>query len=145
MTARATAATLLAAIVLALGSCGGDDEPSAEEQAQTQVCDARDGIAREVDRLAGLTLTTATVDDVTSSLQSIEDDLRTIADNESQLSDDRRQQIEQATGRFADEVGDVVGDLGRSLSLSGAREQLSSALSQLGDAYRSSLERIDCD
>jgi len=129
---------------LALAACGSDDEPSAEEQASAQVCDARDGIAEEVDRLAGMTITTVTADDVTSSLRAIQGNLQTIADNESELSADRRQEVEQATSRFADEVRGVLSVLGRSLSLSDAREQLSTALSQLGEAYRSSLERIDC-
>lgn len=144
MTVRHAAAGMLAVAALALGACG-DDEQSAEQQASARVCDARGDIAGEVDRLSNMTLTSATVDDVTSSLRAIEDDLQTIADNEAELSDDRRQEIEQATDRFADEVRDAVGELGSSLSLSGAQQQVRDALSQLAAAYRSSLARVDCE
>lgn len=133
---------LLATATLAVAGCGGDSD---EEQAQSAVCDARDDIAQQVGELANLTLTTATVDQVRSNLEAIQDDLGTISDNRSELSDDRREEIESATARFTGEVRDVAGELGSSLSLSDARTQLSAALSGLGDAYRSTLARIDCD
>lgn len=135
-------AALLAGAAFALGACGGESD---EEQARAAVCDARDDIGQQVDRLANLTLTTATVDQVRSSLQAIQDDLTTIADNRSELSDDRRQEVEQATERFTGEVREVVGDVGSSLSLDDAREQLSGALTALGNAYRSTLAQVSCD
>lgn len=138
---RAVVALLATATALAVGGCGD----SAEEKAQTAVCDARDDIARQVDQLANLTLTTATVDQARSNLEAIQDDLTTISDNRSELSDGRRQEVETATTRFADEVRDVAGDLGGSLSLSAARTQLSAAFSELGNAYRSTLAELPCD
>lgn len=133
---------LLACGAALLGGCGGNSD---QENAQTAVCDARDDIGTQVDRLASLTISTATADDVKSSLESIQDDLQTIADNRAELSDDRRQEVETATTRFTDAIRSVAGDLGRSLSLSQARTQLSAALSDLRSAYRSTLAQVQCD
>lgn len=134
-------AALLVSAGLVLGACG----ESEEEQASAKVCDARDEIGQQVDRLSTLTLTTATVDDVRSGLQAIGEDLRTIADQQPELSDERRQQVEQAQRTFADQVSSVVADLGSSLSVSGAQRQLEAALTQLQTAYRSSLAQVSCD
>lgn len=124
------------------GGCGGE---SKQDQAKSAVCDARDDIGEQVDTLSSLTISTATVDQVRSSLQAIQGDLKTISDNRADLPDDRRQEIETATTRFTDTVRTVVGDLGRSLSLSEARGQLSTALTELKNAYRTTLAQVRCD
>lgn len=133
---------LLAGGAALLGGCGGD---SKQDQAKTAVCDARDDIGTQIDRLTSLTISTATVDDVKSSLQAIQGDLQTIADNRADLPDDRRQEIETATKTFTDQVRTVAGELGKSLSLSEARGQLSTALTELGNAYRTTLAQVKCD
>ncbi len=133
---------LLAGGTALLGGCGGE---SKEDQAQAAVCDARDDIGTQIDRLTSLTISTATVDDVKSSLQAIQGDLQTIADNRDDLPDDRRQELETATKTFTDQVRTVAGDLGKSLSLTEARGQLSTALTELGNAYRTTLAQVRCD
>lgn len=137
-------ALLTAGCAFALGACGGDDE-SPEEQAIANVCDARDDIGEQVDRLSGLTITTATTTEIRDGVQSIREDLRTIADQQSELSSERRDEVEQATRTFTDQLSGIVSSLGTDLSLSDARQQLSAALTQLGTAFRTSLEQVSCD
>lgn len=135
---------LLACSALALGACGDSDE-SPQEEAIENVCDARDDIGEQVDRLSSLTLTTATATEVGDSLQAIRADLTTIADQRAELSSERRQEVEQATRAFTDQLSDIAGSLGTDLSLSAARRQLSAALDQLASAYRASLAQVSCD
>ena len=59
---------LLIALVPASVLAGGESE---EEKATAQVCSARDNIAKQVDELKGLTLTTATTSQVRENLQAI--------------------------------------------------------------------------
>jgi hypothetical protein len=140
----------LAGAAAALGACGGNDDgggsstSSTQEQANAQVCAARDDIGQQVDRLSGLEVTTANVDEVRTSLTAIGDDLRTIAVQAPQLSAARRQQVDEAARTFADEVVGIVGDIGRSLSVSGAGRQVDAALTELRAAYSSSLAQLDC-
>src|SRR4029453_13586546 len=90
---------LLGSVAL-LGACGESDQ----EKAQNRVCDARDDIQKHVDDLAGLTVTSASIDQVTNNLKGIADDLRKIADERSNLSDDQRKDVEQAAKRFESEL-----------------------------------------
>ena len=136
-------ALLLTGSVLWFAACGGSDE-SPEEQANANVCAARQDIGRQVDRLSGLTLTTATATEVRDGLQAIGDDLRTIADQQPELSSQRREEVEQATRAFTERLSEIAGNLGTNLSVSGARRQLTAALDQLDSAYRSSLAQVSC-
>jgi hypothetical protein len=131
---------LVAAAAIVVG-CGESDE----EKAQAQVCDARADIRKEVDALRGLTLSTASLDDVRARVSAIRDGLRRIADAQGTLSDDRRAQVQGATESFTASVSEIVRGLGGSLSLSEAGTQLQAAAKQLGTAYSQSLGRIDCD
>jgi hypothetical protein len=132
------AVALLAAAALA--SCG----TSSEDKAKQQVCDARSDIAKQVDTLKGMTITTATADQVSKSLKAIGDDLKQISGAQGDLSASRRQQVTDANQAFASQMESTVSDLGKSLSVSGARAQLESALNQLASAYRSSFAKVDC-
>ena len=132
------AAALLAAAALA--SCG----TSKEDKAKNQVCDARSDIAKQVDTLKGLTLTSASVDQVRTSLKAIGNDLKQIADAQGNLSSSRKQQVKDANETFTSQVNSTLSDLGSSLSLTNAKSQLESSLKQLATAYQQSFAKVDC-
>jgi hypothetical protein len=127
-------------VVLGLGACG----ESTQDKAKSTVCDARADIGKQVDQLKGLTVSTATVDGVQSSLEAINSDLSKIRDAQGDLSGDRRQQVQDATKTFTSQLQSIAGSVGKSTSLSEAGAQLTSALQQLGDAYKQSFAKVDC-
>ena len=136
---RSTILMLLSA-ALALAACG----QSQQEKAKTKVCDARADVAKQVDELRGLTLSTATVDGVTANLKAIRDDLGKIANAQSDLSGARRDQVKAANQAFADQVRSIAQNVGRSLSVTDAKTQLKDATTQLASTYKQTLGRIDC-
>src|SRR5688572_5679235 len=85
---------------LALAACG----ESEEDKAKAQVCDARDDIRTEVQKLQDLTLGTATVDKVRASLEAIGKDLEKIADAQGQLSDSDEERVKKANQAFRSEL-----------------------------------------
>jgi len=137
-------ATLPIAVVLVpfllLTGCG----ESEDDDAMAAVCSARDGIAKQVDELQSLTLTTATTSAVTDGLQAISQDLTTIRENREELSDDRRGEVQAANDAFTDQVSELAGTVGRTLSIEGAAAQLESSLKQLGTSYRDTFGQLDC-
>ena len=136
---------LAAAGALALGGCGGGSSSSSnQDDAKAQVCDARADISKQVDTLKGLTISTATVDQVQKSLQAIMDDLSQIAKAQGDLAGDRKDEVQQANKAFANQVQDIVANLGKSLSLSNAGTQLQSGLQQLAGAYEDTFAKVDC-
>ena len=74
-----------------LVACGESDE----EKAQNAVCDARADIEKRVNDLAGLTITTASIEQVTNNLEAIRDDLEKIASDQKDLEPERRQEVEE--------------------------------------------------
>jgi hypothetical protein len=123
-----------------LAGCG----KSAEDKAKDQVCNARDDIAKQVSSLQSLTVETATVDQVKSSLTSIQNDLKKISDAQGDLKGARKEQVQKANETFTSQVTTVANDLKSNLSLQGAAQQLQSAVTQLGNAYKQSFAQIDC-
>jgi hypothetical protein len=144
MMSRKHTSLLLAGLLLIATTAGGCGE-SDEEKAQTQVCDARADLKKQVDELAALTPATATVDGVKANLTAIRNDLSEIADSQVDLSDDRKQQVESATQEFTSEVRAVAGELGSSLSASGAKAKLQAAGEQLASSYQQAFAQIDCE
>ena len=142
MAMRSSIASLLLVLIaaLALGACG----ESKEDKAKKTVCDAQADIGKQVDKLEGLTISTATVDAVQQSLKAINSDLSKIKDAQGDLSDDRRQQVEAANKTFTTQLQNIAESLGKSTSLSDAKSQLASALQQLATAYQQSFARVDC-
>lgn len=138
---KPTAALALLVVVLGLAACGGD---SKETKAKNQVCDARDDIAKQVDTLAGLTVSTATVDQVQTSLKAIGDDLTKITDAQGDLSDQRKSEVQAANDAFKSEVQSIASGLGQSTSIDQAKTQLTSALQQLATSYKKTFATIDC-
>ena len=120
--------------------CGESDA----EKAQTQVCDARTDLQKQVDDLAALTPATATVDGVKANVSAIGNDLNQIKDAQGDLNDERKQQVESATQEFAGEVEAVAADLRSDLSLSGAQAKLQAAGQQLASSYQQTFAKIDC-
>jgi hypothetical protein len=145
MTGRADRAQSIAVVVLLLvaGSAIGCGE-SDEEKAQSDVCDARADIQKRVNNLAGLTVSTATVEGVQDDLQGIQDDLKKIADAQADLNDERKQEVESANREFTSQLEAIGRDLGSNLSLSGAEAKLRSAAQQLASSYRQTFAKVDC-
>lgn len=138
-----TACSALAVVMLALvlGACG----ESSEEKAQNTVCDSRDDIANQVDKLKSLTAATVTTDEVKQSLDAIKNDLKDIAGAQSDLSSDRRSQVEAANKAFTSSVKEIAGQVVSSLSASDAQAALVTALQQLGASYQKAFAPVNCD
>jgi hypothetical protein len=137
--------TIIASILLVLAggllaACG----QSKADKAESQVCDARDDIAKQVKDLQGLTLTTATTKQVTDSLQAIQSDLKTIADATGDLSDERRKQVQEANDQFKAKMDQIRTDFGSKLSIQSAATQAKAALQQLAESYRSTFGQLAC-
>ena len=140
-------------IALALGACGdsSDETPASTgtstgdaAAAQTTVCNARDDIAKQVDELKGLTLSTATVSGVQENLSTIREGLEQIRSAQKSLNKDRRAEVKAATDEFVSTVTSVVKGLRSDVSLSEARSRITQAAQDLGAAFPASLGRIDC-
>jgi acetolactate synthase small subunit len=134
------AAVAALTLALTLAACG----ESKEDKAQKSVCSARADIKKQVDELKGMTVTTATLDDVQANLRAISDDLGKIATARGDLSDDRRQEVDKATETFKAEVADVSRELVTSVSLSDGKQQIETALQGLASSYQSAFAPIDC-
>lgn len=138
---RLRPAPLVAVLAAALlAGCG----QSQAEKASAQVCSAREDIARQVEQLQGMTLSTATTSQIKSSLQAIKDDLSTIVDAQGDLSDDRRDDVQAANEKFASSVRETVSSVGSTVSAQDAKAQLSRTFQQLADSYRSTFAELDC-
>ena len=131
---------VLVAAALALAACG----ESTQDKAQTQVCDARADIQKQVSDLSSLTLATASVDGVQSKLKAIRSSLQKIADAQGDLNAERKQQVQAANQAFRTQLSSIVSGLGDNLSLATAATKLKDAANQLADSYRQTLGRVDC-
>jgi two-component sensor histidine kinase len=134
--------TVLASLTLAAAGCGGD---SAEERAQSKVCDARASIQQSINSLKGLTASTATTDEVRQQLEAIRKDLGTIRSAQDDLSADRRADLQSANDQFADTIRTTAQTVLRSTSAQDASTELRQAADQLETTYKSALSPIDCD
>jgi flagellar hook-associated protein FlgK len=133
-----TTLALLAAGLLA--ACGD----SAEQKAQTTVCDARADISTQMDDLKALTPATFSTDAVSKNLRAIQSDLSEIRGAQSELSDDRRQQVEDATQTFTTAIQGVVKDIGTSATAQDAASTVTASLQQLASNYEQAFSRVDC-
>ena len=132
----------VAMLVVALGACGGK---SAEEKAQTTVCDARDDIGKQVADLKSLTPATVTIDAVTKNLDAIRNDLQDISGALQDLSSDRRSEFEAANKEFTSSVKEIASQFGTSLSASDAKAGIVTALQQLEASYQKAFAPLNCD
>jgi hypothetical protein len=118
---------------------------SAAAKAQTQVCDARADLKKQVDTLAALTPATATRDAVSGALDAMKNDLKQISGAQGDLNDERKQDVESANQEFSAQVKAVAADVGSSVSLSEAKASVQSAGKDLASAYQQSFASIQCD
>jgi len=140
---RAWIIGLLVCLLAALPVACGESE---EEKAQNRVCDARADIQKRVDDLAALTITSASIDDVTSNLKAIRTDLEKIAAERNDLAPEQRQEVEQAAKSFRSELEAAAKDVfsgAASGEQAGAR--IGSALDQLAKSFRKAYGPVDCD
>ena len=134
-------AALLGSAAL-LVACG----ESEEEKAQNEVCDARADIERRVDDLAGLTITTVSIEQVTNNLEAIRDDLETIAAEQGDLEPERRQEVEQAGQRFRSQLETTARDVvSGATSGEEAGATLGAALDDLAKTFREAYAPVECD
>ena len=117
----------LTAGALALTACGS----SQADKAKSQVCDARADIAKQVNNLKGLELSTATVDGVSASLKAIREDLGKIKDAQGDLNAERKQQVQTANQQFGAQVTSIARNVVQSASLAAAGTQFTQATTQL--------------
>jgi hypothetical protein len=137
--------TVVAVILLALAAgvltaCG----ESKADKAKNQVCDARDDIAKQVDTLKGLTITTATTDKISSSLAAIQSDLKKIADASGDLSAERKKDVQAANDAFKSTMSQITADFAGKLSIQDAATQAKAALQQLADSYAGTFGKLSC-
>jgi major membrane immunogen (membrane-anchored lipoprotein) len=136
---------VLAVLLVAAGllvACG----ESEEEKAQNEVCDARADIQRRVDDLADLTITTASIEQVTDNLEAIRNDLQTIAAEQGDLEPERRQEVEQAAKRFGSQLQATAQDVvSGAASGEEAGTRVGSALDELAKTFREAYAPVDCD
>jgi major membrane immunogen (membrane-anchored lipoprotein) len=134
--------TLVLASGALLVACGESDE----EKAQNNVCDARADIQQRVDDLAGLTVTSVSIDRVTNNLDAIGDDLQTIADERANLAPDQRQAVEEAGQQFRTEVEATAQDVvSGAASGEEAGERIGAALDDLAKSFSDAYGPVDCD
>jgi hypothetical protein len=134
-------AALLGCAALLVG-CG----ESEEEKAQNAVCDARADIEKRVDDLAGLTITSASIDQVRNNLEAIRDDLEEIAAEQGDLEPERRQDVEEAGKRFRSQLQTTAKDfVSGATSGEEAGASLKPSLEQLASSFRQAYAPLDCD
>jgi hypothetical protein len=123
-------------------ACGESDE----EKAQNRVCDARADIQKRVDDLAALTITSASIDDVTSNLKAIRDDLEKIAAEREDLAPEQRQEVDQAAKSFRSELETAAKDVvSGAASGEEAGARIGAALDQLAKSFRKAYGPVNCD
>jgi len=134
-------AAIVSVLAAVLAGCGGD---SKADQAKTDVCNARADISKQVDTLKGLTISTATLNQVQDGLKAIGDDLTKIKNARGNLSEDRRNEVDDANKNFESQVRTTFSDLGKSTSATDAKTQLQQAFQSLASTYQQTYAKIDC-
>jgi hypothetical protein len=131
----------LLGFVALLAGCGESDE----DKAQSAVCDARADIEKRVDDLAGLTITSASIDQVRNNLRAIRDDLEKIAAEQGDLEPERRQEVEEAGKRFRSQLETTAKELvAGTTSGEEAGARLGSALDDLARSFGKAFEPVNC-
>ena len=133
---------ILASVLAALPVACGESE---EEKAQDRVCDARADIEKRVDDLADLTITTASIEDVTNNLTAIRDDLEEIAAEREDLAPEQQDAIDQAAKRFRSELETTAKDVvSGAASGEQASARIGAALDDLAKSFREAYGPVDC-
>jgi chromosome segregation ATPase len=133
---------ILASLLTALPVACGESE---EEKAQDRVCDARADIEQRVDDLAGLTITTASIEEVTNHLKAIRDDLEKIAAEREDLAPEQRDAVDQAAKSFRSELETAAKDVvSGAASGEEAGARIGAALDELARSFREAYGPVDC-
>jgi hypothetical protein len=146
------AASLCSAGALLVGAvsfaaCG----ESAQDKAKAEVCSARSTIAKEVQKLQGLTVSSSAVDEAKSSVESISNQLKKITDAQPKLAEPRKEQVEAATSKFGEDLKAVTAEVAASLitgtseaALAAAKPKLKASAEKLAADYKQALGPISC-
>lgn len=138
---RHTPVALVATIAaFGLAACGESDE----DKAQSQVCDARADIQKQVTTFEDLPLTRAGLQQAATGVSAIETDLKQIADAQGNLDSDRKQQVQAATQAFTAQVRTIGADLVKSGVSGDPAAAVKTAGEQLAASYKQALEPLDC-
>jgi hypothetical protein len=137
---RTTAAVLLAAAALAAAGCGESDQ----DKAQTSVCDARDDIKQQVDKLKGMSASSFDAGEVTGALSAIQSDLSEIRDARSDLREARRKEIDSADKAFSGQVDTALDQVKSSIGSGDAAATIKAAVQQLASGFEQAFARVDC-
>ena len=141
MLGRSSFTILVAALVLG-AACGGE---SASEKAKSQICDASTDIQTQLNDHKGMTVGTATLEDVNTSLTAIKNNVRTIEAAIPDLDGDTKTQVQTATETFKLSVTSTLIPLfTNQTSLTEARSQLTSAVTTLASSYKQTYATIGC-
>jgi Tfp pilus assembly protein PilP len=140
MNKRLVLILLLATSLVVATGCG----ESKADKAKKQVCSSKSDIQTQVNKLKGMTLSTATTSQIQDSLNSIKSDLQKISSAQSDLSSDRKQQVQAANQAFTSQFQSILSDLGTNLSIANAKTQLQTATQQLASAYQQSFAKVNC-
>jgi Rad3-related DNA helicase len=139
---RRRAIVILASLFAALPVACGESE---EEKAQDRVCDARADIEKRVDDLAGLTITSASIDEVTNNLKAIRDNLEKIAAEREDLAPEQRDAVDQAAKRFRSELETAAKEVvSGTASGEEAGARIGAALDDLAKSFRDAYGPLDC-
>lgn len=99
-----------------------------------------------MDDLSALTITSASIDKVTSNLTAIRDDLEKIAAEREDLAPEQRQEVEQAAKSFRSELETAAKDVvSGTASGEEAGARVGSALDQLAKSFTEAYGPVDCD
>ncbi|MGI9557959.1 MAG: hypothetical protein ACR2N5_08465 [Solirubrobacterales bacterium] len=122
----------------------GESEEEKQAQAQENVCTAAEEIEQTVGDLLGLTIVTASADQIEEDLNSISDNVETIADNAGDLRESERSEVEDSAEALGSTVETSLDEVGQSQSLEEAADQVGQGFSDLGSSVQALLAPIDC-
>jgi DNA repair exonuclease SbcCD ATPase subunit len=131
---------LIGSLAVAVVACGESDADKAKDNA----CNAVDDINAQVTELQGLTLETATKDQIDENVNAIKDDLQKIKDALPDLESSLKSQLTSATQTFEDQVSKLASDLGQSVSLQDAAKQINADKQQLKSSYDAAFASVSC-
>jgi hypothetical protein len=117
---------------------------SAQEQAATQVCNARDGVQTQVQTLSSLSAGSATKAAVTSALGAITTDVQKMKDAQPDLAPERKRQVQDAATASGTQLKDIVRQTAAGLWKTDAQTQAKTAAASLESAVEESLLPIQC-
>jgi ElaB/YqjD/DUF883 family membrane-anchored ribosome-binding protein len=131
--ARALAALLVLLLaVSALAACGGDDEPSAEEQ----LCSNLDSLSESVTALQDIDLSSASVDELQTDLQNVKDAAGEVVQSAQEVAQADVSELQSSLDELESAIKGIPSD---------GVEPVQSALGNLSDTRQSISDDAGCD